>query len=336
MIVAFFEDKECVRDFHPISEYLNPAILRFYDRHIFEKWKKAIGADSVGLLGRVDVAKASSWYTSGLIDAVDDFDEDAFLINSCANIFSDKIVGLLAKAARHEGQVMFFKGSRVLAAKLYRDMARSSLDIFNRVLEPELLANYIGFVEAIPIVSDDSFISPRIFIKNLLRGGRVAISQDSVFENNVVLRGSVYIGPGVQVRSNSVIENSIIERNSIIEGTVRQAYVSANSLVQGYVEKAFLGPSTILYPYSVVKGCCPITGLFVRILPGTLIEGSAKIGHGCELRGVFRDKNVEKLIGFYDDKSSPLEDVYGEYRNYLYSLWKRLPSKYEEALLKKK
>ncbi|RLE61450.1 MAG: hypothetical protein DRJ35_00480 [Thermoprotei archaeon] len=335
MIVAFFEDRECVKDFHPISEYLNPVILQFYDGRIFEKWKKVLGAKFVGLLGRPDVAKSSSWYTGGIIDIVEEIDEEVFLVNSCANIFSSKIVELLENAAKHCGQILLFKGSRVLAVKLPRNIARSSLNIFNQLLEPELLTNYMGFVDAIPVNVENTFISPKIFIENLLYREKTIISEDSIIEDNVILKGSVFVGPGVHIKSGSIVENSVLERDSVIEGTIRQAYISANSLIQGYVEKALLGLSTIMYPYSVVKGCCPVTGIFTRMLPGVLVEGNARIEHGCELHGIFRDCIVEKLKGFYNNKSVQLKDVFSGYRSYLYSCWKRLPSRYEEILLNK-
>jgi len=306
--VLFFADRECVEGFAPLSDYTLPPALLYGGRLLAEYWAERIGAEGAGLALRGRLAESIQWTTGGRLAPASAGHGD-LLLNSCASPFSEEVVSLVKGFSGIRGGAVY-AGGRVVAAKIPGG-ADALFEAFTGLVEAELVYGNMAAFEEEEIAPQGVFLDPRSLLR-ALRGQEGG--GGGVVEEGAVVRGRVYLGPGARVAPGAYVEDSVVEGDAVIEGRVRGSYVSKNTWVAGYVRDSILGLGTQVYPGSYVENS--VTGVYTRVLPGAYLSG-VRARHGDAVRGV-----------------EGLGDALEEYRRILYSRWGRLPSRFEEELLR--
>ena len=300
MMLLFFVDRECLEDYEPLSDYTVPPALDVGGRLLADLWAERLGVEEYGLATRGFLGESVEWLTGGRLRPVAPRG-DALLLNACASPFSGKLVSLLRGMAGL-GSSAVYAGRRVVAVKV-SSASRGLLDAFTGVVEPELVYGNMGMFEEEMLDPGEALLGPR----ELLAGLVAEASKE----------GGSYIGPGARVAPGAMVVDSIVEGDAVIEGVVKRSYVSRNSWVAGYVEDSIIGLGGEVYPGSYLRGV--IAGVFARALPG-LYAVDSTLWHGEEASGL-RGAGAEPLAA---------------YRASLYRRWGRLPSRFEEELLRRR
>ncbi|GEM_PF-4055070 len=310
-MILFFVDRECLEGFSPLSDYTIPPAFRAGEELLADTWGRLLGGE-VGLATRGFLAESVEWLTGGALRHAEPRG-DALLLNACASPFSGELVSLLEHAAGM-GSLAVYAGRRVVAAKLSSG-SRGLFEAFTGVVEPELVYGHMWMFEEEAVDPRSAFLDPRSLLAGILGALRGGVAEGAVIEEGAVVRRS-YVGPGARVSAGAVVEDSVLEGSLLVEGRVRGSYLSRNTWVAGYVEGVILGLGAQVYPGAYLEGC--LAGVYARALPGAYARG-ARLGHGEAITG-----------------GAPAGDALEEYRETLYRRWGRLPSRFEEELLRRR
>lgn len=310
-MILFFVDRECIEAFRPLSDYTVPPAFRTGEGFLADTWGRLLGDGEVGLATRGFLAESVAWLTEGALRHMEPRG-DVLLVNACASPFSGELVSLLERVAGM-GSHAVYAGRRVVAAKLSSG-SRGLFEAFTGIVEPELVYGNMWMFEEEMVDPEAAFLSPEGLLAGLREGAR-GVAEGAVVEEGAVVRRS-YVGPGARVSAGAVVEDSVLEGDLLVEGRVRGSYLSRNTWVAGYVEGVILGLGAQVYPGAYLEGC--LAGVYARAMPGAYARG-ARLGHGEVVTG-----------------GAPGGGALEEYRETLYRRWGRLPSRFEEELLRRR
>ncbi len=351
MILAFFEDRKCIKDFRPLSNLYPVYVLKIGPLYLYEIWAHLLGINDVILYGRERNVLFAKWFINKNVGVLlKDVNEEILALNSGV-LPSPNLRDALIKVIGKTGNIIFHRMGRVVAFKVGRGFSLTIPQMLSGVFEPETLFNFIESTSVIELpdiientpsnlianIGELINLSLRLYLKDKgeeLEDNGVYIEKGAKIDEPIKIVGPAYIGKDVTVESFSKIREASIEGPSVVDGTIKNSIVMRESVISGHLENTIAPHCTIFAPMSSSIGLgIRLLGFYVRVMPGGHLIGDIRVGSGSEIYTVVRE-NIEDLS--LVDKQTILNldrgYVIKSLRSYLYKEHGRLPSRYELSL----